>query len=67
MSRRSEKPLKLKVRVSHEATRLSTACVAAAFDLVVPILEQQTRPATAEPRRRSMAQTGRLAKPMRGD
>jgi len=32
----------LTVRVSHEATRLSQACVAAAFERLVPVLEWQT-------------------------
>ena len=66
MSRRGEKRSKLTVRVSHEATRLSTACVAAAFNLVVPILEQQTRPAAAAPRSHAAVRTGRPAKPLRG-
>lgn len=43
MSRRSGKLAGLKVRVSHEATRLSEAHVAAAFERLVPVLERQTR------------------------
>jgi len=42
MTRRSGKGLGLTVRVSHEATRLSQAHVASAFERLVPILERQT-------------------------
>ena len=43
MARRSGKGLGLTVRVSHEATRLSQAHVASAFERLVPVLERQTR------------------------
>ena len=42
MVRRGKKVAGLKVRVSHEATRLSQAHVAAAFERLVPPLERQT-------------------------
>ncbi len=48
MTRRSGKGSSLTVRVSHEATRLSQAHVAAAFEQLVPALERQTRSACAE-------------------
>jgi len=43
MTRRGGTVPSLTVRVSHEATRLSTAHVAAAFERLVPALERQTR------------------------
>jgi hypothetical protein len=43
MLRRNERSPDLKVRVSHEATRLSKAHVAAAFERLVPVLERQAR------------------------
>lgn len=48
MARRGRTVPGLKIRVSHEATRLSTAHVAAAFERLVPVLERQTRPPCAE-------------------
>ena len=48
MSRRGGTGPDLTVRVSHEATRLSPAHVAAAFERVVPVLERQTRLFCAE-------------------
>ncbi len=43
MTRRGRTVPSLTVRVSHEATRLSQAHVAAAFERLVPVLERQTR------------------------
>ncbi len=43
MTRRGGTIPGLTVRVSHEATRLSPAHVAAAFERLVPVLERQTR------------------------
>jgi hypothetical protein len=43
MTRRSGEGAGLKVRVSHEPTRLSAAHVADAFERLVPVLERQTR------------------------
>ena len=48
MTRRGGTVPSLTVRVSHEATRLSQAHVAAAFELLVPVLERQTRLPCAE-------------------
>ncbi len=48
MTRRGGTVPNLRVRVSHEATRLSQAHVAAAFERLVPVLERQTRPPCAE-------------------
>jgi hypothetical protein len=48
MTRRGGKGPDLTVRVSHEATRLSQAHVAAAFERLVPVLERQTRLLCAE-------------------
>jgi len=42
MTRRGRTVPSLTVRVSHEATRLSKAHVAAAFEQLVPILERHT-------------------------
>jgi len=42
MTRRSGTVPSLKVRVSHEASRLSKTHVAAAFERLVPVLERQT-------------------------
>lgn len=66
MPRRSERSPCLKVRVSHEATRLSQAHVAAAFERLVPILERQTRPPCADGDAGGVAVEDRNAKPMRG-
>jgi len=48
MTRRGGTVPSLKARVSHEATRLSQAHVAAAFERLVPVLERQTRLPCAE-------------------
>ena len=48
MIRRGGMVPSLTVRVSHEATRLSQAHVAAAFEVLVPVLERQTRLPCAE-------------------
>ena len=41
MVRRNKDPPRLKVRVSHEASRRGKACVTAAFECLVPIVERQ--------------------------
>ena len=66
MSRRSERSPGLKVRVSHEATRLSKAHVAAAFEHLVPALERRTRPVCAESDAHWADPARRSARPMRG-
>jgi hypothetical protein len=66
MPRRSERSPGLKVRVSHEATRLSKVHVAAAFERLVPILERQTRPPCADDDVRWIETAGTKAKPMKG-
>ncbi len=66
MSRRSERSPGLKVRVSHEATRLSKAHVAAAFECLVPVLERQTRPPCAQGDAYWAGATRGSAKSMRG-
>ncbi len=48
MTRRSGTVPGLKVRVSHEATRLSQTHVAMAFERLVPVLERQIRLLCAE-------------------
>ncbi len=48
MTRRSGTVPGLKVRVSHEATRLSQMHVAMAFERLVPVHERQTRLLRAE-------------------
>jgi len=48
MIRRGGTVPNLRVWVSHEATRLSQAHVAAAFERLVPVLERQTRLPCAE-------------------
>ncbi len=48
MTRRGRTVPSLTVRVSHEATRLSQAHVAAAFERLAPVLERQTRLLCAE-------------------
>jgi hypothetical protein len=47
MARRKKRPPRLEVRVSHEATRRGKACMAAAFECVVPIVERQVGPQSA--------------------
>ena len=41
MARRKKDPPCLEVRVSHEASRRGRACVTAAFECLVPIVERQ--------------------------
>ena len=41
MARRNKDPPRLEVRVSHEASRRGKACVTAAFECLVPIVERQ--------------------------
>jgi hypothetical protein len=65
MTRRSGKFVGLKVRVSHEATRLSKAHVAAAFERLVPVLERPTRQVCAEGAEHWSDATPKGAKPMR--
>ncbi len=64
MFRRSERSPGLKVRVSHEATRLSQAHVAAAFDRLVPTLERQTCLPCAEGDKHAGDAKRKGAKPM---
>ena len=66
MSRRSERSPGLKVRVSHEATRLSKAHVAAAFECLVPVLERRTRPPCAQGDAQWADVACGSAKPMKG-
>ena len=66
MFRRSERSPGLKVRVSHEATRLSKAHVAAAFEHLVPVLERRPRPPCAESDAHWADPAPWSAKPMRG-
>jgi len=66
MSRRSEWPPGLKVRVSHEATRLSKPRVAAASECLVPVLERQTSPPCAQGDAHWAEAMRGSAKPMRG-
>jgi hypothetical protein len=62
MTRRSGTVPSLRVRVSHEATRLSKAHVAAAFERLVPVLERQTcLPLTAAGTRKADAARGGAA------
>jgi hypothetical protein len=44
MPRRDKTPPSLPIRVSHEATRTSTAQFAAAFECLVPVLERWVGP-----------------------
>ncbi len=43
MRRRKISPPTLKIRVSHEASRLAQQCMADAFERLLPILERQLR------------------------
>ena len=43
MRRRKTNPLTLKVRVSHEVTRLEKQCMADAFERLLPIVERRLR------------------------
>jgi hypothetical protein len=65
MTRRSGEVAGLKVRVSHEPTRLSQAHVADAFERLVPVLERQTRQIYTEDARHETDATPQGAKPMR--
>jgi len=64
MARRGGTVPGLKVRVSHEATRLSPAHVASAFERLVPVLERQTRLPCAEGDKHAVDAGRRGAKPM---
>jgi hypothetical protein len=64
MTRRSGSDPGLTVRVSHEATRLSQAHVAAAFEQLVPVLERHTRLPCAEADKHRPDAARKGAKPM---
>ena len=64
MTRRGRTVPSLKVRVSHEATRLSQAHVAAAFEQLVPVLERQTSLPRAEGERHEADAGHGSARPM---
>jgi len=64
MTRRNGTVPSLKVRVSHEASRLSKTHVAAAFERLVPVLERQTRLPCAESDKHRAEATRGGAKPM---
>ncbi len=49
MWRRKTNPPTLKVRVSHEVTRLEMQCMADAFERLLPIVERQLRPRPDQP------------------
>ena len=66
MTRRSGTVPSLRVRVSHEATRLSKTHVAAAFERLVPVLERQTCLSRAEADKRETDAGRGGAKPMTG-
>ncbi len=65
MTRRGKKFVGLKVRVSHEPTRLSKAHVAAAFERLVPVLERPTRQVCPEGDQHWADATLQGAKPIR--
>ena len=44
MRRRKTSPPTLKIRVSHELSRLEQQCMADAFERLLPILERRLRP-----------------------
>ena len=44
MPRRKTTPTMLKVRVSHEISRLDKQCMADAFERLLPMVERQLRP-----------------------
>ena len=48
MRRRKTRPPTLKIRVSHEASRLEQQCMAEAFERLLPILERRLRPEPEE-------------------
>jgi hypothetical protein len=63
MVRRNKDPPRLKVRVSHEASRRGKACVTAAFECLVPIVERQAarQPGSSQD---AIAATPRLGRPL---
>jgi hypothetical protein len=65
MTRRSGEGAGLKVRVSHEPTRLSPTHVVAAFERLVPVLERPTRQIGPEDARYGTDGMSQDAKPMR--
>ena len=48
MPRRTTTPPMLKVRVSHEVSRLGKQCMADAFERLLPIIERRLRPRSGE-------------------
>ena len=48
MPRRRTPPPMLKVRVSHEVSRLDKQCMADAFERLLPIIERRLRPRPGE-------------------
>ena len=44
MRRRKTRPPTLKIRVSHEVSRLEQQCMADAFERLLPILQRRLRP-----------------------
>ena len=48
MPRRRTPPPMLKVRVSHEVSRLGKQCMADAFERLLPIIERRLRPRPGE-------------------
>jgi hypothetical protein len=48
MPRRKTPPPMLKVRVSHEVSRLGKQCMADAFERLLPIIERRLRPQPGE-------------------
>lgn len=62
MARRDKNAGRLQVRVSHEAGRHSKACVAAAFECLVPILERQVSRQPNKNRHSCSAQTCNIIK-----
>lgn len=64
MTRRGGTVPSLRVRVSHEATRLSQAHVGAAFERLVPVLERQTRLLCVEGDKREVNSAREGAKPV---
>jgi hypothetical protein len=64
MTRRGGMVPGLRVRVTHEATRLSQAHVAAAFEQLVPVLERQISLPRAESDKHEAAAGHGSARPM---
>jgi hypothetical protein len=48
MWRRKTRPPTLKIRVSHEVSRLEQQCMADAFERLLPILQRRIRPPPEE-------------------